>query len=152
MIVPDVNLLIYAYDADSAFHRQAAAWWQTSVSGVEPVGLPLVVLFGFVRIATHPRVFQHPMTAIEAVGVVRSWLVQPGVQVLQAGGELVEPVFDLIEAIGSAGNLVTDAQIAALTIEHRAVLHTADADFLRFPRLRWFNPLTGVGNANLRPE
>jgi toxin-antitoxin system PIN domain toxin len=150
VILPDINLLIYAYDSNSAFHRKAAAWWQNCLSGTELVGLPLVVLFGFVRIATHSRIFQHPMTAAEAADVVRSWLIQPCVRVLQADGELVEPALKLIEGIGSAGNLVTDAQIAALAIEHSAVVHTADPDFLRFPRLRWFNPLTGVASANLR--
>ena len=150
MIVPDINLLLYAYDADSPFHTKAASWWQACLSATEPLGLPPVVLFGFVRIATHARVFQHPMTAAEAGGHVHSWLAQPCVQVLETHASHVERTLHLLEGIGSTGNLVTDAQIAALTIEHEAVLHTADSDFLRFSALRWFNPLTGVGSRSLR--
>ncbi|MCY3020789.1 MAG: PIN domain-containing protein [Planctomycetota bacterium] len=150
MIIPDINLLLYCYDSSSPFHTKSATWWQECLSAAEPVGLPPVVLFGFVRIATHARVFQHPMTVVEAAGHVRSWLAQPCAQVLEGRAEHVEKVLELLEGIGAAGNLVTDAQIAALAIEHDAVLHTADSDFLRFPRLRWFNPLTGVASTKLR--
>ena len=142
MIVPDVNLLIYAYDASSPFHAAAAAWWQQCLSGEEPVGLAPVVLFGFVRISTHPRVFLHPLTAAEAADVVRTWLEQPVVRVLEPSPGHVSQVLGLLEGIGTGGNLVTDAQIAALALEQDAVLYTSDADFLRFPGLRWINPLT----------
>lgn len=150
MIVPDINVLLYAYDAGSPFHAKAAAWWQACLSGTEPVGFPPVVLFGFVRIATHSRVFHHPMSAGEAAGHVRSWLGQPCAQVLESAADHVEQVLTLLDGIGTAANLVTDAQIAALAIEHDAVLHTADADFLRFPGLRWFNPFTGRASSKLR--
>lgn len=149
MIVPDINLLLYAYDSDSPFHAKAVAWWQKCLSAPEPVGLPPVVLFGFVRIATHARVFRQPMTPVEASGHVRSWLAQSCAQVLESHPGHIESVLDLLEAIGTAGNLVTDAQIASHAIEHDAVLHTADSDFLRFPGLRWFNPLTGKASAKL---
>lgn len=141
MIIPDVNLLIYAYDAGSVSHAQAAGWWQKCLSGTEPVGLPLVVVFGFMRLATNARVFHNPMTPAEASGHIRSWLAQPVVQLMEPRSDHVEQVLELLETLGSAGNLVTDAQIAALAIEHGAVLHTADTDFLRFTGLRWMNPL-----------
>ena len=144
MIVPDVNLLLYAYDADSRFHAAAATWWRACLSGSEPVGLPPVVVFGFVRIGTSARVFEQPMTPGEAAGHVRAWLAQPVVQVLEAGADHIERVLSLLDSLGTAGNLVTDAQIAALVLESDAVLHTTDTDFLRFTALRWLNPLTGI--------
>jgi toxin-antitoxin system PIN domain toxin len=150
MIVPDINLLLYAYDSDSPFHAKAAAWWQDCLSGTEPVRLPQVVVFGFLRIATSARVFQNPMTPTEASGHVRSWLLQPCAQILEPGPDHTNQVLNLLEKLGTVGNLVTDAQIAALAIEHGAVLHTADTDFLRFPGLRWFNPITRTASGRLR--
>ena len=90
------------------------------------------------------------MTPAEAAGHVRSWFAQPCVQALPPGAGHVQEVFNLLETIGAAGNLVTDAQLAALAIEYGAVLHTADTDFLRFPGLRWFNPLTGTDGKSPR--
>jgi len=149
MIVPDVNLLLYTYDSDSPFHAKAAAWWRESLSGTEPVGLPPVVVFGFLRIVTNGRVFQNPMTPAEATQHVRSWLTQSVVQILEVRNNHVEQACQLLEALGAAGNLVTDTQIAALAIEYNAVVHTADADFLRFPRLQWYNPVTGARSRKL---
>ena len=149
MIIPDINLLLYAYDSSSPFHKKSAAWLQSSLSGTEPVGLVAVVIFGFVRIGTNPRVFQNPMTAAAAAGHVRSWLVQPVTQILEAPADHAGHVLRLLETLGTAGNLVTDAQIAALALDHGATVHTADTDFMRFRGLRWFNPITGVGSRRL---
>ncbi|MBN9690524.1 MAG: PIN domain-containing protein [Verrucomicrobia bacterium] len=149
MIVPDINLLIYTYDASSPFHSKAVPWWQSCLSGTEPVGLLHVVLFGFVRIVTHPRAFRNPMTVAEATGHVCSWLEQPPVQVVAPEADHVRDTLKLLETLGTAGNLVSDAQIAALVMNNGAVLHTTDADFVRFPRLRWFNPITGAGSSRL---
>ncbi len=144
MIIPDINLLLYAYDANSPWYAKASAWWQKCLSGIEPVGLPPVVLFGFLRIGTNARVFASPMTPTEAARHVRSWLEQPVAQILEPRSEHVDRVFTLVETLGAAGNLVTDAQLADLAMEYDAVLHTADTDFLRFSGLRCFNPITGV--------
>ena len=151
MIIPDLNLLLYAYDADSPFHAKAAAWWQACLSGTEQVGLLPVVIFGFVRIGTNARAFQHPMTPSEAAGHVRSWLEQPPGELLEPGFGHVESVLKLLEGLGTAGNLVTDAQIAAASLDHGAVLHTTDTDFIRFADLRWLNPISGAGNSGRRP-
>ena len=150
MIIPDINLLLYSYDSDSPFHGKAAAWWQACLSGAEPVGLPQVVVFGFVRVGTNARVFRNPFTPAEAAGHVRAWWAQPVVRPLSCGPDHVERVLRLLEALGTGANLVTDAQIAAIAMEHEAVLYTADADFVRFPGLRWLNPLTGAGSRSLR--
>jgi len=150
MIIPDINLLLYAYDSSSLFHAKAAAWWQACMAGTEPVGLPQVVLFGFVRVGTNARAFENPMTPAEAAGHVHSWLEQPAVQLIEGGPRHVEQVLKLLETLGTAGNLVSDAQMAALALEYDAVLHTGDTDFMRFQGLRWFNPLTGMGSARVR--
>lgn len=152
MIVPDVNLLIYAYDADSRHHAAAAAWWQACLSGSETVGLSTVVVFGFVRISTSARVFEQPLTTREATAHVRAWLAQPVVQIIEPLTSHIEHVLSLLESLGTAANLVTDAQIAALAIENHAVLHTTDADFLRIPGLRWVNPLTGTTSPKTAPH
>ncbi len=146
MIIPDINLLLYAYDSASPLHAKAAAWWQACLTGAEPVGLPPVVVFGFLRVGTNARAFQHPFTPGEAAGHIRSWLRQPAVRVLENGPDHMERVLELLEFLGAAGNLVTDAQIAATAMEHGAVLHTADGDFARFQNLRWLNPVTGVAS------
>jgi toxin-antitoxin system PIN domain toxin len=150
MIIPDVNLLLYAYNSTCAEHAKAARWWSDCLSGAEPVGLPHVVLFAFARIATRPVAFDPPLTIADASGHVRSWLDQPNVQLLLPGDGHCDRVLDLLQQTGTGGNLVTDAQLAALAIEQHAVLHTADADFLRFPGVRWFNPITGIGSETLR--
>jgi len=114
------------------------------------VGLLHVVAFGFVRIATNARAFLKPMTPAEATGHVRSWLEQPQVLVLDPGPNHIRQVLKLLEGLGTAANLVSDAQMAALALDHDAVLHTVDTDFLRFQGLRWFNPITATGSASLR--
>jgi toxin-antitoxin system PIN domain toxin len=125
-------------------------WWQSCLGGTEPIGLPHVVAFGFVRIVTNPRVFLNPMTPAEAAGHVRAWLGQPPVQVIVPSHDHLHQTLELLETLGTAGNLVSDAQMAALALDHGAVLHTADTDFVRFPGLRWFNPITGTGTTNRR--
>jgi len=146
MIVPDINLLLYAYDSGSPYHQKAASWWKECLSGTETIGLTHAVVFGFMCVATNARAFRSPMTAAEAAHHVRSWLKQSVVHVINVGSEEVEPVLDLLEKLGTAGNLVTDAQIASIAIAHKAVVHTSDADFLRFSRLKWINPITGASS------
>jgi hypothetical protein len=150
MIVPDINLLLYACDSSSPFHARAAKWWQECLCGTEPVGLAPVVIFGFIRLSTNRSVFLKPMTGVEAAGHARSWLNQPPAQMLVPGPQHFEQVISLLQGAGAMANLVTDAQIAALAIEHDAVVHTADADFVRFPGLRWFNPISGQTGGRLR--
>lgn len=141
MTLPDVNLLLHAYNRQSPVHAAARAWWETSLNGTSPVGLSWVAMLGFIRIATHPQVLANPMPVATACHHVRGWLRQPYVTVLDPGTRHAEIVFGLLESLGSAGNLTTDAHLAALAIEHQAELHSTDVDFARFPGLRWRNPV-----------
>ncbi len=100
-----------------------------------------VVLLGFLRVATSARVFPRPLTPEQAVGVVDGWLAQPVVRLVAAGEEHWPILKDLLSETGTAGNLVTDAHLAALAIEHGCELCSTDGDFARFARLRWVNPL-----------
>jgi uncharacterized protein len=142
MIVPDLNLLVYAYDASSPSHGRARQWWIKCLSGSESIGLSWVVVLGFVRLWTSPRIFENPMTVDLAASHVESWFKRPAVRPLNPGPRHLELAFGLLRAEGKAGNLTTDAHLAALAIEGNATLHTADTDFLRFPGLKWVNPLT----------
>jgi hypothetical protein len=141
VIVPDVNLLIHAHNSDSPLHAAARAWWEELLSSTRPVGLAWVTVLGFVRIATHRQVLERPLPVTVACAAARSWLAQPYVSVLHPGERHAEILFGLLEALGTAGNLTTDAHLAALAIEHQAQLQSTDRDFGRFPGLRWENPL-----------
>jgi len=141
MIVPDANLLLYAYDESSPFHERAKAWCEEVMSGPSPLTLLPAVVFGFVRIATHPRVFKDPFSVSEAADHVRSWLAMRHVQLHAMLPEDVACALALLEAAGTAGNLTSDAQIAAVALRLDAEVHTADLDFGRFLKVRFLNPL-----------
>jgi toxin-antitoxin system PIN domain toxin len=142
VIVPDANLLLYAYDLESPFHKRAKSWWEGCLSGQESVGLTYPTLFAFLRISTNGKIYTNPMTLTEAAGHMRSWLACRVSQILEPPVDHTEQVVGLLEAAGgTAGNLVTDAQIAAFAQSYRAVVHTADRDFLRFPDIRCHFPL-----------
>lgn len=144
MIVPDVNLLIYAYDTTCLEHKPSKAWLEDSFSGDEPVGIPWQCLSAFLRIMTDPRIPGQRFTMQQALGVVEQWIALPGVRALSQG-ESHWPIFrDMLIQGDIRGRLTSDAALAALTIEFGAVLYTADHDFARFPGLRWVNPLLGA--------
>ena len=121
--------------------HEARRWWETTLSQSRPVAVPWVVILGFIRIATHGRILENPMRPAEGIRRVRSWLKVPSVQILTPGELHAETLFRLLEHLGTAGNLTTAAHLAALAIEYQAELASTDADFSRFPGLRWFNPL-----------
>jgi len=141
VIVPDVNLLIHAYNSESPVHAASRAWWEGLLNGSRPVGLAWAALLGFVRIATHRQILVRPLAVATACETARAWLRQPYVSVLHPGDRHAEILFGLLESLGTAGNLTTDAHLAALAIEHQAELHSTDRDFGRFSGLRWSNPL-----------
>lgn len=141
MIVPDTNLLLYANIDAFPEHGAARAWWEERLNGENEIGLAGPALFGFVRIATNPRVFDPPLSADDCLARVESWLERPQVDFLLPGPRHLDIAFRLLRHLGVAANLTTDAQLAALAIEYQAELHSNDADFGRFPQLRWINPL-----------
>ena len=141
MIVPDINLLLYAYNDGAQQHESARLWWEGSVNGDESVGIPWIVLTGFVRLITNPRVLSSPATPAEAIGYVQDWLQYPHIIPLNPGDEHLTLLRRILEAVGTGANLVTDAHIAALAMENQAEVHSNDSDFARFPGLRWRNPL-----------
>jgi toxin-antitoxin system PIN domain toxin len=98
-------------------------------------------ILGFIRVATHRRILDNPMHPGQAVALVQSWLGMRNVQIITPGEAHGEILFGLLDHLGTAGDLTTDAHLAALAIEYQAELVSTDVDFARFPRLRWFNPL-----------
>ena len=142
MIVLDANLLIYAYDLDSAHHKKSLSWLEELLSGVEAVGLPWQSVSAFLRVITNRRLPGMRVSLEQAVQVVDEWLQQPNVQVLVPPDQHWSVLRQMILEGRASGPLVSDAEIAAITIEQGAVLHTTDRDFARFPGLRWKNPLT----------
>ncbi len=141
MIVPDINLLLYAAFSIFPAHERARAWWEASLANAVEIGIPGPVVFGFIRISTNPRAFQHPNTTEASLALVEAWLAHRTVRVLTPGPRHLEIAFGLLRDLGTAGNLTTDVQLAALAIEYQAELHSADHDFARFPGLRWRNPV-----------
>ncbi len=147
MIVPDANLLLYSVDSASPFNEAAARWWASCLGGTVSVGLCQPVLFAFLRIGTNRRAFREPLSLEVAADLVAEWIAHPVTRLLLPGEDHVRQVVELLAAAGtSAGDLVTDAQIAALAIVHRAEVHTADHDFRRFPGLSCHYPLAPVAD------
>ncbi len=141
MLIPDINLLVYAHNEQAPHHASAKRWWENTLNGDERVGLPWVVTAGFIRLVTHPRVLTKPLPAAEAVKIVRSWLDQPLVSLLSPGDRHPALFLNYLTSLGTAGNLTRDAQIAAIAVEYQATLCSNDHDFARFDGLRWHNPL-----------
>ncbi len=141
MILPDLNLLIYAYNSDAPKHREARAWWETCLSETQPVGLPWMVALGYLRLMTSRNVLVDPLEPAEALAHIRSWLQRPQAQILQPGPRHLDLLDHLTREGRASGKLAMDAHLAALAIEHQAELHSNDSDFSRFPGLRWSNPL-----------
>jgi uncharacterized protein len=139
--LPDVNLLLYAYDSDSPRQAGARAWLEEALSGTETVMLAWAVMVGFVRIATNPSAFIRPWDVGGALDLVDEWLAQPPVTVAHPTDRHATVLRDLLTPLGAAGNLTSDAHLAALAIEHGATLYSCDNDFSRFSGLRWVDPL-----------
>lgn len=141
MIIPDVNLLVYAYDTLSPNHAQARAWWAATLVGLEPIGIPWVVLLAFTRLMTHPHICRNPLSIAEVKGITDQWWECPGLRLIQPSQNAVATFFDLLEQTGLGGNLCTDALIATCAREHSGTVYSNDRDFDRFPGIRRVNPL-----------
>lgn len=139
----DANLLLYAVDASSPHNAHMATWLEDTLNGDRRVGLPWQTIGAFLRIVTHPRVTSRPLTGEQASEHVRRWLTADPSWIPPATSRTASVLDKLIRQHGVAGNLVTDALLAALAIEHGLTVYSADTDFARFPEVRWINPLDG---------
>ena len=141
MKLVDLNVLLYVVNDDSPRHQPVLNWWNAALNGDETVGLAWVVLLGFLRISTNPRVFPTPLAADDAIAKIDAWLSLDNVRVVREQDNHWEVLRSLVSETGTAGNLTTDAHLAALAMSHAAVLVSCDSDFGRFKGLRWENPL-----------
>ena len=141
MIIPDLNLLIHAHNIASVDHSSSREWWAETLNGDESVGLPWVVLLGFLRVSTDRHVYTRTWSLSEAGEAGREWLGRRTVMALNPGDGHADILFGLLESIGVAGNLTTDEHIAALAVEYGARVASTDNDFARFEGVRRFNPL-----------
>lgn len=141
-MILDANVLLYAVDESSPHHETCARWLTGALNGHERVGLPWQTIGGFLRIATHPRVSARPLTAAAAQDFVDSWLEAPSSWVPPASERTAAAYAQLSRRHHIVGNLVSDAQLAALALELGVAVVSADSDFARFPEVRWVNPLS----------
>ena len=144
MIVPDVNLLLYAYRRELPDHEAARQWWTGLLNGDEEVGIPWSVVVSFLRLMTNRRVMAPPTALSDVIDSVQSWFEHSHVVILAPRPDHLGYLIDLLEAVQRGGNTVPDAHIAAIALENDAEVHTNDFGFRRFPGLRWHNPLAHV--------
>nr|WP_090346624.1 TA system VapC family ribonuclease toxin [Mycolicibacterium malmesburyense]CRL79230.1 PIN domain-containing protein family protein [Mycolicibacterium malmesburyense] len=137
----DANVLLYAVDTDSTFHDRARDWLETALNVTRRVGLPWRSITAFVRIATHPRALRDPMTPAEAWAFIEDWLDVPTVWTPVPGRAHREVLGRLVRDLDLRANLVSDAALAALCIEHGLAMVSADSDFARFSEIDWVNPV-----------
>lgn len=141
MIVPDANLLIYAYDSKSDLQPRARRWLEQILSGSDTVGFTWLTLGAFLRISTNLRLGRSQLPMIAATQIIDTWLARRVVRLLVPGDRNWALLKEMLIAGRVQGPNVTDAQLAALTIEYGGILCSTDRDFARFPGLRWMNPL-----------
>lgn len=136
MRVPDANVLLYAIDPEARNHERAKAWLEASLSGGETVGLAWTTLLAVVRLTTNPAIYDDPLSPDEALDLIDGWLAQPPTTLVEPTDRHPEVLRSLLADAGAAGNLTSDAHLAALAIEHGATLTSFDADFRRFSGLK----------------
>jgi toxin-antitoxin system PIN domain toxin len=141
VIVPDANLLIYAYDSEAVQHGAARVWLETVFSGTEIIGLPWQTISAFIRISTNSRLTGDRFPMGRAIGVVQNWMGLKQVRLLSPSERHWSNFQRMLIDGQVRGPDTTDAQLAAITIEYGGILYTTDRDFARFPGLRWVNPL-----------
>jgi len=141
VILVDANILLYAEDQLSPHHTVALAWWDAQLSGTSPVCLCWTVLGAFIRIGTNPRVFNRPLSLEQALSRIQSWLDQPCARIVHPTKRHWTVFQQLLREGQAVANLVTDAHLAAIAIEHGCELISTDSDFSRFSGLKWRNPL-----------
>jgi toxin-antitoxin system PIN domain toxin len=141
MKVVDANVLLYAVNQDAPLHAKAKPWLEQTLSGTEVIAFEWTVLLAFLRLSTRASVFPNPLQLDEAFEVMDSWLERPCASIVHPGERHLAVMKALLDPMGTAGNLTSDAHLAAVSIEHGAELCSCDSDFSRFPGVRWVNPL-----------
>ncbi len=137
----DANILLFATNRDSPFHRPAFRWLSDALAGAEPIALPWQSLAAFLRISTHPTALPRPVTPQVAWRQVESWLALPTVWVPASSSRYAHVLGELTVKYRLAGSAVTDAQLAALAVDHGLAVVSADTDFARFTEIEWVNPI-----------
>ena len=140
-MIVDANILLYAVDSTSPHHTVAAQWLESALNGDVAVGLPWQTLGAFVRISTHPRIQERPLTGAEAWAYIDEWLATPPASIPPATEATARIYGDLCSRVSITGNLVPDGMLAALAIERGVEVVSHDADFARFPGVRWRDPI-----------
>ncbi len=140
MNLVDANVLIYARNRSDSRHEQSRNWLDAALGGDETVGFPWVSLLAFLRLATKIGLFPEPLSAQTALDQARTWLASPTAVIVEPTARHFEMLAGLVEAVGTGGNLVTDAHLATLAIEHRATIVSFDRDFARFPGVKYSEP------------
>ncbi|MES2309414.1 MAG: TA system VapC family ribonuclease toxin [Verrucomicrobiota bacterium] len=141
MIIPDANVLIYAYDSTSPYHEKAKKWWEDVLSAEEQIGVPWIVVLAYTRLMTHPTLCAQPLTTVEVRENIQEWFDLSHVRLLSPTSTTLGLFFDLLADVGLGGNLTTDAMIAAHAIENRGTVFSSDHDFSRFQAIQWQNPI-----------
>lgn len=141
MIIPDINILIYAINKDYKYNIQAKRWLEKIISGDEPVGLSWIIILGFLRIITNGKIVNKPLDINTAFGIIDEWLTFPAVRIIHPTDNHWNIFKELLSPLSTAGNLTSDAHLAALAIEHSGCIYSTDNDFGRFRGLRWKNPI-----------
>jgi uncharacterized protein len=141
MIIVDLTLLMAAVNSRAPMHKAARTWWEDRLNGDKDVGLSWLVILGFIRLATHPRIFPEPLLLADAISMIDAWLERPNVKIVQVTAQHWNIMQNMLHAVGHGAALTMDAHLACLAIEHDAEIATADEDFSHFPGLKWRNPL-----------
>lgn len=141
MILVDLTILLSAVNTRAPRHKAARTWWEDLLNGTEDVGLSWLVVLGFIRLTTHPKVMPEPLLLADAVSIVDGWLARPNVKLLQVTGQHWNLLQNMLFAVGHGTALTMDAHLACLAIEHDAEIAATDEDFAHFPGLKWHNPL-----------
>jgi toxin-antitoxin system PIN domain toxin len=144
MKLVDANLLVYSVNDNAPQHDLARKWLEETLAGDETVGFAWIVLIGFLRLTTRAPIFQKPLSTSRVLDLMELWLSQPCATIVHPGDRHFEILRKLLLPLGTAGNITTDAHLAAIAIEHGAEVYSTDGDFRRFPGVRWRNPLAGL--------
>ena len=145
MIVVDITLLLAAVNSRAPSHKAALAWWEQQLNSANEVGLSWLVILGFIRLTTNPKIMEEPLLLADAVAMVDEWLRRPNVKTVAVTPQHWNILQNMLHAVGHGSALTMDAHLACLAIEHDAEIVTLDEDFSHFPGLKWRNPLKPAG-------